>query len=198
MAQVPISTELRTEFGKGAARRLRRDGQVPAVVYGNYSKVHHVALPGHELMLALKKSQVILEIEIDGNKVSVAPRQVQKDPVKQVIEHVDLIVLSQAEVRERIVVGAAVAKAAAAAIEAELEPLNVVEAMRELLDEGIGVDDAIAQAITKVQEQLEAQASAAAAAAAAEDAVESAASEVGEGDAGAKGESGAENKSAES
>ncbi len=189
MAQVSIDTNKRTDFGKGAARRLRRDGQVPAVVYGNKSEVRHVSVPGHDLMLALKKSQVILEIEVDGEKVAVAPRQVQRDPVRQIIEHVDLVVLSAAEVRERIVIGAAVAKAEAAATEAELEPFHVVEAMRELLDEGVEVDDAIEQAIAKVKEQLEAQAAAAAAAAAAEDAAAAAAAEES-GDEGAEGESG--------
>lgn len=195
MAQIPLDTTKRTDFGKGAARRLRRAGQVPAVVYGNKTEVSHVAIPGHDLMLALKKSQVILEIDVDGNKVSVAPRQVQRDPVRQVIEHVDLIVLSAAEVRERIVIGAAVAKADAAAVEAELEPFHVIEAMRELLDEGVEVDDAIEQAIAKVKEQLEAQAAAAAAAAAAEDAAV-AAEEGGEGEGaeagGAASESAAE------
>lgn len=184
MAQVRLETEPRTDFGKGFARRLRAAGRVPAVVYGGHTEVRHVSVPGHELMLALKKAQVILQVEVGGETLSVAPRQIQKDPVRQTLTHVDLLVLSAQEVRERIVVGAAVAKATAVAAEEELDAITLVVAVRELLDEGIEVDDAIAQAVTSVKEAMAAQAAAAAAAAAAEDAAEGAAaaeSEEGEG-----------------
>ena len=198
--QVRLETRPRTEFGKGSARRIRREDWIPAVVYGTDRTPAHISVPGHDLMMALKTAQVILEVDVDGEALNVAPKQVQRDPVKQVIEHVDLLVLSQKEVRERLVVGAAVAKAEAAAAEAELDSVTVVMAVRELLDEGMDADAAIAQAIETVKEQMEAQAQAAAAAAAAEEAAEAAAAEEGAeateagGDSAAAGDEGSANE----
>ncbi|MGV1035959.1 MAG: 50S ribosomal protein L25 [Candidatus Nanopelagicales bacterium] len=195
MSTVKIDAAPRSDFGKGAARQLRRHGRIPAVVYGGDIEVHHVSLPDHDLMMALKRAQVILEIDLDGKTTNVAPRQVQKDPVRQVIEHVDLVVLSAQEVRERLVVGQAVAAAEARAAEEELDPVTVTIAMRELLDEGLDADEAINQAVEKVKEELAAQAAAAAAAAAAEDAAaaeadtgEEASAEAGSGDEGSSEE----------
>jgi len=170
MSKVVIESVTRTDFGKGAARKIRRDGWVPAVVYGGSEPEAHISLPGHDLMMALKRAGVVLEVQIDGATVNTAPRQVQKDPVRGFLEHVDLMVLTDSEVRERLVVGAAVAKAEKAAVEAELDRVTVVMAVRELLDEGVNVDTAIAQAIAAVQEEQVAAAAAAASAAAAEDA----------------------------
>ena len=66
MAEVRIAAEQRTEFGKGAARRVRRANKVPAVLYGHGADVRHISLPGHELMLALKVQNALLTIELDG------------------------------------------------------------------------------------------------------------------------------------
>lgn len=175
MAEVKIDTKMRDDFGKGAARRLRRDGQVPAVVYGSGNKVSHVSLPAHDLFMALKKAQVILAINVDGAALNVAPRQVQRDPVRQIIEHVDLIVLNAKEVRERLVVGAAVAKAEKVAIAEEIEPVTLVEAVRELLDEGMDPDEAIAKAVENVKTAMAEALAASMAQAAAEDAAAKAA-----------------------
>ena len=175
MSKIILESQARTEFGKGAARQIRRDGRVPAVVYGADIPVGHISVPGHDLMMALKKAGVVLEVEVDGKSLDVAPRQVQKDPVTNHLEHVDLVTLSAQEVRERLVVGAAVAKAQAAAVEAELDTVTVVMAVRELLDEGVETDAAIEQAIEKAGEEIPASAAAAAAAAAAEDAAAEAA-----------------------
>ncbi len=87
----------RTEFGKGAARRLRRDGKIPAVVYGHGSKSVHVALDGHELTLILRKKPASIEVELDGKAQTVAPRDLQIDPVTRQIEHVDLVLVTAAE-----------------------------------------------------------------------------------------------------
>lgn len=191
MSKVQIDAAPRTDFGKGAARQLRRDGRVPAVVYGGDIEVQHVSLPGHDLMMALKRAQVILEVNVGGDALNVAPRQVQKDPVRGTLEHVDLVVLSAQEVRERLVVGAAVAKAEKVAAEEELDTVTLVMAVRELLDEGVETDDAITQAVENVREQMAAQAAAAAAAAAAEEAAEAAAAdEAGEGESGASDSAG--------
>ncbi len=189
MSKVQIDAAPRTEFGKGAARQIRRDGRVPAVVYGGGIEVQHVSLPGHDLMMALKTSQVILEVNVGGDALNVAPRQVQKDPIRGTLEHVDLIVLSAQEVRERLVVGAAVAKAEKVAAAEELDQVTLVMAVRELLDEGIEADEAIAKAVENVREQMVAQAAAAIQAAAAEEAKQAASDEAAGASDGAPGES---------
>lgn len=180
MAKVQLDSAARNNFGKGAARQLRREGRVPAVIYGGNREAAHISVPAHDLMMALKQIGVVLEVQVDGAAVNVAPRQVQKDPVRGDIEHVDLLVLSDREVRERLVVGAALAKAEKVAADEELDTVTVVTAVRELLDEGVEPDDAIDQAVAAIKEEQAAAASAAAAVAAAEDAAEEAEGEAGE------------------
>ncbi|MFC5181883.1 50S ribosomal protein L25/general stress protein Ctc [Actinomadura harenae] len=98
MSEVRIAAEPRTEFGKGAARRTRRAGKVPAVLYGHGTDPVHIALPGHELMLALKTANVLLSIEVDGKGAELAlPKDVQRDPIKGSIEHVDLLAVKRGE-----------------------------------------------------------------------------------------------------
>ncbi len=197
MSKVTIEAVPRTDFGKGAARKIRRDGWVPAVVYGGAEPEAHVSVPGHDLMMALKRAGVVLEVQVDGKPVNTAPRQVQKDPVKGFLEHVDLMVLTDKEVRERLVVGAAVAKAQKAAAEAELDTVTVVMAVRELLDEGVEADAAITQAIEAVQEEQAAAAPPASPPPAAEDAAAAAAAEAGVGEGagdGSEGDSGSDSE----
>ncbi len=177
MPDVTIEAQPRSEFGKGAARRLRRSGAVPAVIYGDGNDVRHVSLPGHDLMLALKKPKVTLSVQLAGGSVTVAPRQVQRDPVRQVIEHVDLVVISAAEARERAAEAQALVQAEAAAEEAGLDPVMVAEATIAGLEAGLDADAAIAQALEQVEEADRANAAAAAAAAAAEAAAEESAAE---------------------
>lgn len=88
---------VRTDFGKGAARRTRRDGRVPAVIYGHGMDPLHVSLPGHETMLALKHRNGVLNVVLDGATHTTLAKTVQRDPVRQIIEHVDLIVVSRDE-----------------------------------------------------------------------------------------------------
>lgn len=97
MSQVNIAAESRNEFGKGAARRLRRDGKIPGVIYGHGTEPRHIALPGHQLMLALKTSNVLLELDLDGGTELTLPKSVQRDPVKYTLEHVDLVVVKRGE-----------------------------------------------------------------------------------------------------
>lgn len=97
MSEVRLSAELRTEFGKGAARRIRRDKKVPAVLYGHGADPRHISLPGHELMLALKTSNVLLTLDIDGDTELALPKDVQRDPIKGFLEHVDLVVVRRGE-----------------------------------------------------------------------------------------------------
>ncbi|KQY60193.1 50S ribosomal protein L25 [Aeromicrobium sp. Root495] len=97
MAEIKIAAESRTEFGKGAARRIRRADQVPAVLYGHGSDPLHLTLPGHALMLALKNSNALLSIELDGTTHLAIPKQVQRDPLKGFIEHADLLIVKKGE-----------------------------------------------------------------------------------------------------
>jgi len=96
--EVRIEAELRTEFGKGAARRTRRAGRVPAVIYGHGAEARHLSLPEHELMLALKTPNALLRIEgLPGRAGLALPKAVQRHPIKGVIEHVDLIEVRRGE-----------------------------------------------------------------------------------------------------
>ncbi len=98
MSEVRIPAEPRTEFGKGAARRIRRAHKVPAVLYGHGAAPRHIALPGHELMLALKTPNVLLSLDLgDGQRELALPRDVQRDPVKGFLEHVDLVAVARGE-----------------------------------------------------------------------------------------------------
>jgi len=98
VAEVKIQAESRTEFGKGAARRIRRENKVPAVLYGHGSDPVHITLPGHDTMLALKTANALLMIEVEGGESHLAlPKQVQRDPLKGFIEHVDLVIVRRGE-----------------------------------------------------------------------------------------------------
>jgi large subunit ribosomal protein L25 len=94
-----ITAELRTEFGKGAARRIRREDKVPAVVYGHGNDPIHLTLPGHDTMMALKHggANALLELDIDGKSQLALTKQVQVDPVRRVLEHVDFVAVVRGE-----------------------------------------------------------------------------------------------------
>jgi large subunit ribosomal protein L25 len=95
--EVRIKAELRTEFGKGAARRTRRAGRVPAVIYGHGAEARHLSLPEHELMLALKTPNALLRLEGLGKAELALPKAVQRDALRGIIEHVDLIEVKRGE-----------------------------------------------------------------------------------------------------
>ena len=98
MAEVSIAAEARSEFGKGAARRVRRAHKVPAVLYGHGTPPRHVSLPGHELNRALKSANVLLRLEgLDGGNELALPKAVQRDAVSGAVEHVDLILVRRGE-----------------------------------------------------------------------------------------------------
>jgi len=96
--EVRIVAEPRTEFGKGPARRVRRSGRVPAVLYGHGTDTRHITLPGHELLLALKTPNVLINVDglKEGGQLAL-PKAVQRDPIKGFIEHVDLILVRRGE-----------------------------------------------------------------------------------------------------
>ncbi|MFF4491090.1 50S ribosomal protein L25/general stress protein Ctc [Streptomyces sp. NPDC001544] len=98
MSEVKLSAETRSEFGKGAARRIRRDNKVPGVLYGHGSDPLHLTLPGHELLLALRTPNVLISLDIDGKTNELAiPKSVQRDPIKGFLEHVDLLLVKRGE-----------------------------------------------------------------------------------------------------
>ncbi len=98
MSEVRIVAESRTEFGKGPARRTRRAGKVPAVLYGHGAQPRHFALPGHELMLALKHdSNVLLTLQTDDGEQLALPKVVVRHPIRRTLEHVDLIAVTKGE-----------------------------------------------------------------------------------------------------
>jgi large subunit ribosomal protein L25 len=94
-----IQAESRTEFGKGAARRIRRADKVPAVLYGHGTDPVHITLPGHTTMLALKHGglNALLTISVDGKEQLALPKQIQRDPIKGFLEHLDLIIVRKGE-----------------------------------------------------------------------------------------------------
>jgi large subunit ribosomal protein L25 len=92
-----LVAEKRTQFGKGAARKIRRDHKIPAVMYGHGAEPVHITLPGHDTMMALKVANVLLTIVVDGKEQLALAKDVQRDPIKPVIEHVDLVVVRRGE-----------------------------------------------------------------------------------------------------
>ncbi|GGQ71700.1 50S ribosomal protein L25/general stress protein Ctc [Streptomyces sp. MAD19A] len=98
MSEVKIAAETRAEFGKGAARRIRRADKVPGVLYGHGSDPIHLTFPGHELLLALRTPNVLIALDIDGKTNELAiPKSVQRDPLKGFLVHVDLQLVQRGE-----------------------------------------------------------------------------------------------------
>ncbi|MFD5075876.1 50S ribosomal protein L25/general stress protein Ctc [Streptomyces sp. NPDC058371] len=97
MSEVKIAAESRTEFGKGAARRIRRESKVPGVLYGHGADPVHITLPGHDLLLALRTPNVLLSLDIDGKSQLAIPKAVQRDAIKGFLEHVDLLLVRSGE-----------------------------------------------------------------------------------------------------
>jgi large subunit ribosomal protein L25 len=97
VAEVKLTAEPRTEFGKGAARRLRRAHKVPAVLYGHGTEPVHVTLPGHDTMMALKQSNALLSLDLQGSPTLALPKDVQRDAIRGTIEHVDLLIVKRGE-----------------------------------------------------------------------------------------------------
>ncbi|WP_406832200.1 50S ribosomal protein L25/general stress protein Ctc [Pedococcus sp. KACC 23699] len=96
-SNLTLAAEKRTQFGKGAARKIRRDHKIPAVMYGHGAEPVHITLPGHETMMALKTANALLTIVIDGDEQLALAKDVQRDAIKPVIEHIDLVVVRKGE-----------------------------------------------------------------------------------------------------
>ncbi|WP_460521607.1 50S ribosomal protein L25/general stress protein Ctc [Humibacter antri] len=92
-----VVAEARDRFGKGAARKIRAAGKIPAVLYGHGSDPQHLTLPAHQLGLILRKANAVLDLDIAGTSQLALVKDVQKDPVHQIIEHIDLIIVRRGE-----------------------------------------------------------------------------------------------------
>ncbi len=92
-----VHAEVRENFGKGFARRLRAAGKIPAVIYGHGTTPVHVALPGHQVALLIRRANAVLELDVNGKEQLTLVKDVQKDPVHQIIEHIDLLVVKKGE-----------------------------------------------------------------------------------------------------
>ncbi|MBK9476809.1 MAG: 50S ribosomal protein L25/general stress protein Ctc [Tetrasphaera sp.] len=97
MSDYRLEAEPRSQFGKGAARKIRRDHKVPAVMYGHGSAPIHITLPAHDAMMALKHANVLLTIVLEGKEQLALAKDVQRDPIKPVIDHVDLVIVKKGE-----------------------------------------------------------------------------------------------------
>ncbi|MDT4969984.1 MAG: large subunit ribosomal protein [Pseudonocardiales bacterium] len=99
MAEVRLSAELRTEFGKGGARRTRRAGKIPAVIYGHGADPRHVSLPDREFANAIRHGghNVLITLDIEGDEQLVIPKAIQRHAIKNVYEHVDLVAVRRGE-----------------------------------------------------------------------------------------------------
>jgi large subunit ribosomal protein L25 len=97
VAEISIKGARRTEFGKGASRRSRRDGFIPAVIYGHGEKPQHVALPSRELGIALKTSNVLIDVVLDDHTELTLPKSVSRDPLTGLLEHIDLVIVRRGE-----------------------------------------------------------------------------------------------------
>jgi large subunit ribosomal protein L25 len=94
-----LQAEARSEFGKGAARRIRREDKIPAVIYSHGDEPQHLTLPGHETMMAIRHggANALLDLDIEGSSQLALTKHVQIDPIRRVIEHVDFVAVKRGE-----------------------------------------------------------------------------------------------------
>ena len=190
---IRIAAQSRTDFGKGASRRYRREGQVPAVMYGSGSQVRHITLPSHELNLALRIPRVVLDVSVDDSQLLVAPRDVQRDPLRLDLLHIDLILLTDADVASRHAYAEALEKAESKAEEAGYEPHAAAALLEEAASNEEDINAVAENIVELLEEQQKALRAAAAVAAAREEAAEAA-----EASSAAEDEGEAEAESADS
>ncbi|MGW4061169.1 50S ribosomal protein L25/general stress protein Ctc [Amycolatopsis sp. NPDC004747] len=99
MSEVRLSVEPRTEFGKGAARRTRRAGKIPAVLYGHGADPRHFALPAIEFARVVREngSNAVITLDLEGSSELALTKTIVVHPLKNYIEHVDLLVVKRGE-----------------------------------------------------------------------------------------------------
>jgi large subunit ribosomal protein L25 len=153
VSEVRISAEPRTEFGKGGARRTRRAGKIPAVLYGHGEKPKHIALPSRDFANALRHggANQLFSIELaDGTTTLALPKALQRDPIKDTIDHVDLLIVRSGEkvsVEVRVVISGEMSKESDGLLVQDLDTLTVLAEATHLPEqfevsvEGLGVGD---------------------------------------------------------
>lgn len=97
MSELNLTGETRNEFGKGAARRIRRESKIPAVIYGHGAEPVHIVLPERETVRAIRGANALLSITVDGEEHLALVKDVQRDPVLQIVEHIDLLTVKKGE-----------------------------------------------------------------------------------------------------
>ncbi|MFC9771712.1 MULTISPECIES: 50S ribosomal protein L25/general stress protein Ctc [unclassified Pseudarthrobacter] len=97
MSEQKLAAELRTEFGKGYARRARMANLIPAVIYGHGAEPIHITLPAKATTLAVRTANALLSLDINGEGHLALVKDIQRDPIKQIIEHIDLLTVRQGE-----------------------------------------------------------------------------------------------------
>lgn len=97
MAEITIKGTIRTEFGKGPSRKARRDGLVPAVIYGHGEAPTHISLPAREVGIAIKTANVLLDIDLGSKTELVLPKSIVRNPLKGTLEHIDLVIVRRGE-----------------------------------------------------------------------------------------------------
>ncbi len=97
MAENHLDADVRTSFGKGAARKLRQAGKIPAVVYGHGAAPLHVAVPAHETTLIARRANALIDLKMPEDQQLVLVKDIQRDPVRQIIEHLDLVIVRKGE-----------------------------------------------------------------------------------------------------
>lgn len=165
MADFTLSAQKRTEFGKGASRRARREGRTPAVLYGHGMDPIHMTLPAKELFLALRTANALFSLEIEGEKDAVLalPRQIQRDPILPQVDHVDFILVKAGEKVSvevpLVIVGEAergtIVNSELTALPV-LAPATNIPTEFEVSIEGLAVGDSITVGDVKLPEGIEA------------------------------------------
>jgi large subunit ribosomal protein L25 len=97
MSEQKLAAEVRTEFGKGFARRARAAGQIPAVIYGHGAEPIHITLPAKSTTLAVRVANALLSLDVNGEDHLALVKDIQRDPIKQIIEHIDLLTVRKGE-----------------------------------------------------------------------------------------------------
>lgn len=153
MSDATLNATVRAEFGKGAARRLRRDHKVPAVMYGHGTDPVHLALPGHETLLALRIANALLSIVVDGEEQLALTKQVQRNPISGSIDHVDLVIVRRGEkvvVEVPVTIIGQAAPETVVMVDAQTVPLEVeATAIPESVDVSIEGLEAGSQVLAK-------------------------------------------------
>ena len=97
MSEQKLAAEVRTEFGKGFARRARMANLIPAVIYGHGAEPIHITLPAKATTLAVRTANALLSLDVNGEEHLALVKDVQRDPIKQIIEHIDLLTVIKGE-----------------------------------------------------------------------------------------------------